>query len=644
MALPDPGLPTPKLLRESTDLTFSSTFTSSSTRSFSYTPNAVTFTRTRTRTRTRLPLANKHKYRILHQPLFRNSLLAGVGYLELANAADFAANVWNEIPVPLHAKILMAIGGPCALCMTLVAARDMYLSAANVRLLRRERTFLADSISASASSADHTDDGPHRPTPHPSSERSTIDRLNEYKHGVNTREVLTEVIDRILMDLLMGVGALLVGIGTLLAIWGADPTIYRASNLLSGYVGNGLAAGFGLVNAIWSAYLVWRFQRCWRACAAAAAEEEGKIPRDQNHELPASLKTKLRARMRALQFHAVVNGVNGVVAGAASMVTATMWYGYVVLVPCIVSLILLNVFWRARLGYDRSLGTFSSTGLDAESCTAATATTAAAAAAAAENPVVHATIPEDDSATDPDHDHPSPPPPSSPAALAHHKEDIDRDPPNEDALSILLTELAYVSEMHRALLHTNNDHDASSHRETETKILRTLQLPITTLTPITLLAFITHHNLWESFCVWLIESQSQSPSLLKRMWDILRFRFRFRRHPSLTSRTTEEELDAILGLGRDANPDAISPVLTSTGSERATSAPAAAPAAAPAEVTLHHPEDLLTRCKDPTLLVRKMTAFLVGNVTRCFAYRERYLLEMVGYAIWKESLAHPGAL
>jgi hypothetical protein len=29
-----------------------------------------------------------------------NSLLAGVGLLELGNAGDFAANVWNQIPVP----------------------------------------------------------------------------------------------------------------------------------------------------------------------------------------------------------------------------------------------------------------------------------------------------------------------------------------------------------------------------------------------------------------------------------------------------------------------------------------------------------------------------------------------------------------
>ncbi|RAL12577.1 uncharacterized protein BO97DRAFT_390301 [Aspergillus homomorphus CBS 101889] len=583
MASLDPPLPPPKLLRESTDLTFSSTFTSSSSRSFSYTPNAVTFTRTRSR----LPFSNKYTYRILHQPLFRNSLLAGVGYLELANAADFAANVWNEIPVPLHAKILMAIGGPCALCMTLVAARDMYLSAANVRLLRQERAFLTDSIST-GSSGSH---GHNTPTITPGnqqspSEKTAIDKLNEYKHGVNTREVLTEVIDRILMDLLMGIGALLVGIGTLLAIWGADPTIYRTSNLLSGYVGNGLAAAFGVVNAVWSAYLVWRFQRCWTACSPPEDGHGLKL------ELPSSLKIKLRARFRALRFHALVNGINGLVAGAASMVTATMWYGYVVLVPCIASLIFLNLFWRARLGYDRSLGTFS-TGLDWGLTTAS--------ALSQTNAEETGASPEDTQSPP----QPSPSSPPSPDAITHHKEAVNTEDQNDDAISILLTELAYVSEMHRALLHTTSSTTQNTNTKDNnhaTHILRTLNLPTTTATPTTLLTFITHHNLWESFCVWLIESQRQ------------------RQSPSITQR---QELDTILGLGS-----------TSPSTSSAVNPPEVAAAT---EVTLH-PDDLLSRCRDQPLLVRKMKAFLVGNVTRCFAYRERYLLEMVGYAIWKESI------
>lgn len=44
--------------------------------------------------------AQKEQYRL------KNSLLAGVGLLELANAGDFAANVWNEVPVPHFAMVL----------------------------------------------------------------------------------------------------------------------------------------------------------------------------------------------------------------------------------------------------------------------------------------------------------------------------------------------------------------------------------------------------------------------------------------------------------------------------------------------------------------------------------------------------------
>ncbi|CAM6097645.1 unnamed protein product [Calypogeia fissa] len=40
------------------------------------------------------------------------------------------------------------------------------------------------------------------------------------------------------MDILMGFGAVLVGVGTLMAIRGANPTVYLISNLLSGYIGN----------------------------------------------------------------------------------------------------------------------------------------------------------------------------------------------------------------------------------------------------------------------------------------------------------------------------------------------------------------------------------------------------------------------
>jgi hypothetical protein len=42
----------------------------------------------------------KEQYRL------KNNLLIGVGLLELGNAGDFAANVWNQIPIPHFAMAL----------------------------------------------------------------------------------------------------------------------------------------------------------------------------------------------------------------------------------------------------------------------------------------------------------------------------------------------------------------------------------------------------------------------------------------------------------------------------------------------------------------------------------------------------------
>lgn len=267
------------------------------------TPKTVTLKRSR-----------RGRYRAVGHAALKNNLLAGVGFLELANAGDFAANVWNEIPVPRHAMILMAIGGPIALMMSLVAVRDFYLSSKNVLLLYAERQALLS-----------------LPT----------DGKTAAVLGVNTRELGTESIDRMFMDLLMGFGALLVGIGTIMAIWGADHRVFLASNLLSGFVGNGFAAVFGLVNACWSGYLVYRFQARYSACQSDPAVQ--------------TVRPKLRQRVRRFQWHAGVNGVNGLVAGMASMVTARMWWGYVVLIPTIIAMIAGNLFWRAKLGYDRPL-------------------------------------------------------------------------------------------------------------------------------------------------------------------------------------------------------------------------------------------------------------------------------------------------
>ncbi|KAL4982043.1 hypothetical protein BDW68DRAFT_171444 [Aspergillus falconensis] len=267
------------------------------------------------RTTVALERSRRGKYRVVGHAALKNNLLAGVGYLELANAGDFAANVWNEIPVPRHAMILMAIGGPIALLVSLVAARDLYLSWRNVLLLYSERKAL-----------------------------QSISFRNEKTSailGVNARELGTEAIDRMLMDLFLGIGALLVGTGTIMAIWGADHRVFQASNLLSGFVGNGCAALFGVFNAFWSAYLVYRFQLRHAACA-----------RDPTAQ---SVRAKIRHRVRRFQWHAAVNGMTGLVSGMASMVTAKMWWGYVVLIPCVIVMIASNLFWKMKLGYDRPI-------------------------------------------------------------------------------------------------------------------------------------------------------------------------------------------------------------------------------------------------------------------------------------------------
>lgn len=293
----------PKLLREASDITWQDSLESA---------EQVALVRRRGH--------GSRGFKLLHQQQFRNSLLASVGYLELANAGDFAANVWNQIPGPTFAAVLMGIGGTFALGMFLVAVQDFQLSWRNVKLLRAERAYLQRL----------------RQYHHKNPElRSLLDS----RVGVGIREIGTEVVDRLFMDLLLGSGAILVGVGTLMAIGGANHRVYKASNLLSGYIGNALAALFGLVNAIWSGYMIYRFHQHDRAVLASEPSDD--------------IRRRLRAQFRRFQWHASINGLNGLVAGAASMVTPKRWWGYVVLVPCIISLIMCNYFWRKKLGYDR---------------------------------------------------------------------------------------------------------------------------------------------------------------------------------------------------------------------------------------------------------------------------------------------------
>src|SRR2546423_875916 len=141
------------------------------------------------------------RYNLARQSMLKNSLLAGVGFLELANAGDFAANVWNEIPVPRFAMALMAIGGTLVLAISIFAFKDAGLSRCNILLLREERRYLRNQR------PDYIQD-------------TQIVHYLDSRLDVNFREMGTELVDRIGMDILMGFGAVLVGIGTFMAIGG----------------------------------------------------------------------------------------------------------------------------------------------------------------------------------------------------------------------------------------------------------------------------------------------------------------------------------------------------------------------------------------------------------------------------------------
>lgn len=156
---------------------------------------------------------------------------------------------------------------------------------------------------------------------------------------VNFREMDTETVDRLGMRICMGFGALTVGVGTCMAIAGANPAVFCASNLLSGYIGNSPCALYGLFNILWSAY-VWR-----------RARHHGIAGRKELTAI--QVEQMLKIRISSVQSHGALNGITGAVAGAASLVTATMWWGYIALAPCIIISVLINYLWRHRIGYDR---------------------------------------------------------------------------------------------------------------------------------------------------------------------------------------------------------------------------------------------------------------------------------------------------
>ena len=279
----------------------------------------------------------RQHYNPVHQTRLLNNLLPIVGFLELTNALDFPANVWNTIPVDLFAVGLMATGGSICVIVSFFAFYDFSLSYKNFLLLRQERKYLKEAKDTLSGGSDREKDDARLSTC-----QAWLD--------LNFREIGWEFTDRMLMDSLNGFAGILVGAGTMLAIGGANPRVFRASNLLSGYIGNSFNVLYGAANTVWSVYM-WKRSRMYKRAV------NGKVKNEE-------LRKRMLGHIRRHELYAVVNGLTVFVAAIGSMVSATMWQGYVVLLPCVFGAVISNFLWRRGIGYDRELAPRRSSALE----------------------------------------------------------------------------------------------------------------------------------------------------------------------------------------------------------------------------------------------------------------------------------------
>ncbi|KAG9800722.1 hypothetical protein KCU95_g410, partial [Aureobasidium melanogenum] len=252
--------------------------------------------------------ATNGKFSLCNAPRIRSIPPLIIGFLDLANSGDFAANVFNHVPVPVYAIVLMAIGASIALVMSFVALRDMTCSWKNIRLLREERACL-----------------------------KSVDGDKSVELEITHRDLGTEIFDRAGVDMAMGIGAFLIAVGTYMATGGANHKVWFASNLLSGYIGNALPALYGLCNVGWSIHVWTRARK--QHCAAL------RYLRDD------VAKQLLSTRIRKTQGHAILTAIVCLVSGALSMVTPTHWWPYPVLLFCGLAFIYGTWVYRTRIGF-----------------------------------------------------------------------------------------------------------------------------------------------------------------------------------------------------------------------------------------------------------------------------------------------------
>lgn len=247
------------------------------------------------------------------------------GLLELANSGDFAANIWNDTPVPVYVIVFMAIGGTVAAVISIFALRDGARAWHNVKFLRNQRCLLETQRSQQL-------------------EESQSTQEVEVLIDVTRRELYTETINRWGMDILMGGGAILISIGTFMAIGGANKKVWLASNILSGYLGNAPIALYGLVNCVWARYM-WTKKRSHYKAAIGKLQDGVAL-------------SVVKTYCFHVRLFFIINGTSTFIGGVGSMLTATQWWAYIILIPVMISSYFCNFWWRRRVGYDRPVLNF----------------------------------------------------------------------------------------------------------------------------------------------------------------------------------------------------------------------------------------------------------------------------------------------
>ncbi|KAM7219098.1 hypothetical protein V8F06_005536 [Rhypophila decipiens] len=255
------------------------------------------------------------------QPRLRNDLHIAIGLLELANVGDVAANVWNTVPIPRGVQVGMWFGGIIALSMLFFVCLDARRSWENFWGLWSERKQLKEQKSSLFC---------------PGPPWNSCECLLQ----VNFKELLSEA-DRFVMVLLLGSAALMVGIGTCMAPFGESATgpIFTSSNHLTGFVGNGPCALYGVVNVAGAIFV----------CLRAFGHRRTGLEELEND----TIKSLLGRRTNKILWFCGWNAIAAAGAGAAAMCTSRYPFAYIGLVAASGASFYFNWFWRHELAYGR---------------------------------------------------------------------------------------------------------------------------------------------------------------------------------------------------------------------------------------------------------------------------------------------------